>query len=196
MNNKDYIIIEGLDYCGKSTFINTLKERKTHSFVSEPTSYLPLLPIREMMLKGGFTSQTILALSIAQRIELFRLSIKRSLDNNIPVISDRSFISSMVYTDEKIMNPKEILDLHLKLYNPLILAPTKVIYMSIPFETFLERIWGVRLHDTEKQLLDKSRYEYLQSKYEYSLNLLMDLNKELQVLDNSPDEDKINFIYK
>lgn len=194
-NKQDYIIIEGLDYCGKSTYIDTIKGRNTHTFVQEPSKYLPLENIRNMILKSNFTKQSNLLLSITQRIELFRLFIDKNLKSNIPVISDRSFISSMVYNSEPIMTPKEVYDLHYKLYEQLITSITKIVYMDISYEEFITRIDGKVLDNTEKPLLIENEYLNMQERYKYSIDLVTTLNPSIRVLKSNDYDAITDFIY-
>lgn len=92
-----YIIIEGIDTCGKSTQIELLKEsHRDLVFTHEPGGTALGKQIREILLNGCIDSKRAeILLFLADRAEHFENIIKPNLDKII--ISDRGFISGMAY---------------------------------------------------------------------------------------------------
>lgn len=92
-----YIIIEGIDTCGKSTQIELLKEsHRDLVFTHEPGGTALGKQIREILLNGHLDSKRAeILLFLADRAEHFENIIKPNLDKII--ISDRGFISGMAY---------------------------------------------------------------------------------------------------
>lgn len=103
-----FIIVEGPDFCGKSTQlklldINTWYFNKRMFFTREPGSYLPesseiCEKIREQILHNDNTLEDEAVLFAQSRYEHTKEIVKLlTEDNNTVVISDRYIVSSLAY---------------------------------------------------------------------------------------------------
>lgn len=106
MNNIGYFItFEGPEGSGKTTQINMLKnylETKNHKVLvtREPGGTVPGDKIRSVMLENGsgkLEPETELFLMLAQRVEHLKKVIKPAIKNEITVLCDRYYDSSMAY---------------------------------------------------------------------------------------------------
>ena len=100
-----FITFEGLDFCGKSTQIELLKnflenENKETLVIREPGGTEISEKIREILLdkkNSGMTSETELLLFYASRAQLFKQVIEPNLKRGVFVLSDRFYDSSTAY---------------------------------------------------------------------------------------------------
>lgn len=131
-----YVIIEGIDTCGKSTQISMLKSYfKNGIFTKEPGGTEVGLKIREMVLGGEMQSKTAeLFMFLADRAEHYEQIIKPNSDKLI--ISDRGFISGISYALDF---PSQItLPLNLLALNNTL--PNKVIFLELDEATLKSRL--------------------------------------------------------
>ena len=100
-----YIVLEGIDGAGKSTQISLLKEwlenngLKVETIV-EPTDFEVGKLIRKLLTRSDATSETMqktLGLLFAADRLVLMDKIEKLEEENVVVISDRSFYSSLVY---------------------------------------------------------------------------------------------------
>lgn len=100
-----FITFEGLDFCGKSTQIELLKnflesKNKETLVIREPGGTEISEKIREILLdkkNSGMTSETELLLFYASRAQLFKQVIEPNLKRGVFVLSDRFYDSSTAY---------------------------------------------------------------------------------------------------
>jgi dTMP kinase len=144
-----YIIIEGIDTCGKSTQIELLKNKYSQIITTkEPHD----VNIREMILNGSLTSNNAeMFLFLADRSEHFEKIIKPNL--NQLIVSDRGFISGIAYAMmNKSSNIKQLIELNkIALSNQM---PDLVILFNIDKQTLLSRISTKRQDNIEKRGID------------------------------------------
>lgn len=99
-----YIVIEGYECTGKSSLLDKLKAKYAGHpdvvFVREPGGTKEGEAIRSLIFQEGhegLDSKTVFCLMQAARIELHEKVVKPALEAGKVVISDRSFISSLLY---------------------------------------------------------------------------------------------------
>lgn len=96
-----YIAIEGIDTCGKSTQISLLKEALPKAvFTKEPGGTDVGMKLREILL-GDYEldKRAEFLLFLADRAQHASMVLKPSLSASRIVISDRSLISGLAYSD-------------------------------------------------------------------------------------------------
>lgn len=100
-----YIVIEGMDGCGKSTQVELLAKRLTEKFgadkimVTREPGGTPVAEAFRDILKGKLGPITIeseILLMAASRAEL-KVQIKKALAEGKWVVSDRNYVSSIAY---------------------------------------------------------------------------------------------------
>jgi len=153
-----YIVIEGMDGCGKSTQVKLLEERLVQKFgkehvlvVREPGS-TPVAEVLRNITKGQFgpiTVETEILLMAAARAEL-KVVIEKALDEGKWVISDRNYVSSLAYQGVGHFKIEEVKQVHQTL--DLILDPDWFILLNVSEEKRQERL-GMRkaLDNIEKR---------------------------------------------
>lgn len=173
-----YIVIEGLDYAGKSTLANRINARFKSRIVQEPFSEsLPAAEVRKLIRGAVMEPVYETQLLIAGRVELFKkLSNYMKPNSSTALISDRSFITNMVYQSCNSTDADRILSMNkeiLKIYG-FNIFPHLVIYLKVPYEIALKRAQARGAENKRDELVMKSktRYEELQDRYEYSLKLV------------------------
>ncbi|MCT7411256.1 hypothetical protein N5V59_23595, partial [Escherichia coli] len=103
MSRNKYIVIEGLDYSGKSSVISSLHSRLNNvCVVREPGGTLYGEAIRKLILEdqtptNRFDPETELLAMMSQRNHLFNKVIHPALNEGKTVLSDRSIASTYVY---------------------------------------------------------------------------------------------------
>jgi dTMP kinase len=133
-----YILIEGIDTCGKSTQIELLKAKFDDAiFTKEPGGTEFGVMARELLLHSDIKSQKAeLLLFLADRAEHFDEIIKPNLDKLI--ISDRGFISGIAYALSHGFDIDYLIDLNkFALDNTL---PQKVILFEITKQELQNRV--------------------------------------------------------
>lgn len=129
-----YIVFEGIDGAGKSTFIKEVAEFLKDEWlkvevVREPSQlFEESLESRDHLI---YNEDTWLALAYAiDRLEI-QDDIQTYLENDHIVLSDRSYISSLVYQEDTDF-VREV--------NSYAIQPDLVIFLDVPPETARERI--------------------------------------------------------
>lgn len=129
-----YIVFEGIDGAGKSTFIKEVAEFLKDEWlkvevVREPSQlFEESLESRDYLI---YNEDTWLALAYAiDRLEI-QDDIQTYLENDHIVLSDRSYISSLVYQEDTDF-VREV--------NSYAIQPDLVIFLDVPPETARERI--------------------------------------------------------
>lgn len=194
MNNGMFIAFEGIDGSGKTTQSKILAERLSskrckviHTF--EPTNSEIGKIIREN-LKGsvsGMSHETMALLFAADRIEHSE-RIKNQLNAENIVISDRYLMSSIAYQGA-FTSAKWVREIN----KPSIqmLEPDLYIYIDLPPEIAMERIWENR----EKTEFFE-REEYLKKIYEIYENQLNETCNYIRVDGTKSQEEIQQIIFK
>ncbi len=167
-----YIVIEGIDTCGKSTQIELLKERFSDAiFTKEPGGSELGIKLREILLGSEIVSKKAeLFLFLADRSEHYKRVIEPNREKMI--ISDRGFISGIAYADE--FDIEYLISLNrfaLESY-----LPQKIIFLEIEEDELKRRIGSKELDRIEKrgisyllnlqkrikEILEISKIDYIQ----------------------------------
>ncbi len=149
-----YVILEGIDGCGKSTQIELLKsEFKDAIFTKEPGGTKFGIQAREILLYGDLSSKKAeMLLFLADRAEHFERVIKPNLSKI--VISDRGFLSGVAYAMMAGFDLDFLIKLNLfTLDNNL---PQKVIIFRIDKAEVVNRV-GQKSQDK----IEQRGYDYL-----------------------------------
>ena len=186
-----YFVIEGIDGSGKSTFINLLKEElekegKKVCLIKEPLD-------RELIKE--FLNKKIedIILNELKNVFVFCLDrvfvnekIKKLMDKNEIIISDRSFVSSMAYQFD--------LDLEwIYEVNKNFLKPDLIIYLNVNIETALERIKKREKEKEEgiKYFEKRELLERISRRYIETLNFLEKKGFKIKIIDGNKNLDEI-----
>jgi len=106
MYQPEYIIIEGIDGNGKSTQADMLFDAwkdagRNPLRVNEPDETLPTGKLLRQLLKSGEYPETHAALFMADRMAIHTRKIAPALAAGRPVVSSRSFLSTLVYQQDQ-----------------------------------------------------------------------------------------------
>ena len=144
-----YIVVEGIDNCGKSTQIELLAQTYPQAIITkEPGATALGVKLRELVLfSDGLCSVTELLLFLADRSNHASSVIKPNLGKLI--ISDRSLVSGMAYA----LASKKFDFAWLETLNRFAMQdimPDAIILFEIKEETLRERLGG-KSHDVIEQ---------------------------------------------
>jgi len=184
-----YIVIEGISGAGKTTQANMLytryqQEDEEPVMVHEPTAWYT--QIRETLDARQRDRQTQLLLLLTDRYINVRHEIEDAQLAGRPVISDRSYLSSMVYqSGVGWLSPANIAYLH-----TLVPQPTHLFLLDLPAEAALERI-EARLEATGEPRGMHETLEQLTVHRERYLGLADDF-PHLHIIDATRSEDEIH----
>ena len=134
-----YIVFEGISGTGKTTQVDMLEERLSRSGISSLVVREPTPWFRQA--KSSLTPRppdksAELALHLTDRFANLAAPIRDALAAYQPVISDRSYISSMVYqADVKDQSAADIAYMH-----RLLPQPTSIILLDVEPEVALARV--------------------------------------------------------
>ncbi len=171
MKQGKFIVIEGLDGCGKSTQIqrlaDSLRERgeKVH-ITAEPTDFETGAYLRRILSESQEKNMYLqAALFLADRLEHIthpEFGIQRYLKEGYTVISDRYYYSSFAYQGTA-TDIDWVMDINLKCKEMLI--PDLCIFLDVNPDTCKERIDRVRekpeLYEKNIELMRKIRQNFL-----------------------------------
>lgn len=135
-----YIIIDGIDGCGKSTQVEMLSEWLRDRYgdvlvVSEPHEGTEIGMLTRKILRTGEYPEALLGMMVASRFDLQSRIIAPALRQGIPVVSSRGFLSTLVYQGAKY--PLSVL---VALHCSMPQYPTHGIILDVPPETAVARI--------------------------------------------------------
>jgi dTMP kinase len=147
-----FIIIEGVDSCGKTTLAHQLASIRNGYTVFEPGSNSKL---RQMILEER-DAEIQLLLFLADRLAVHKI-VKEYLEDS-DVISDRGFPSSYVYQGMSLGN--KVAKLH-TLFSGSLIVPDRIYVLDIDLETFQERLRPKNRMD----LVAIENFELLRSRY-------------------------------
>lgn len=185
-----YIVAEGLDFAGKSYLVEQLGEIYKSRIVSEPFSESQASKhIRELIRGATLAHAYETQLLIASRVEMFSKLLPYVATNSPAyLISDRNFITNMVYQSKDKMEMKRIMDLNVETLAKygMDIVPDVVVYIEVPYEVALERFNKRNASDInnldKKVMKSKEAYLEAQGKYHDALQILSTLHKRIKVI--------------
>ncbi|AFI05876.1 dTMP kinase [Helicobacter cetorum] len=143
-----YITIEGIDGAGKSTQIELLKTHfKNAVFTKEPGGTKIGQNLREIALNENLSELARAFLFLSDRAEHIESIIKPALKEKKLIISDRSLISGMAYS--------ELSSLELNLLATQNILPQKIILLLLDAENLKKRLSFKTLDKIENQGTEK-----------------------------------------
>ena len=100
------VSLEGCDFTGKDTQADLLadylrKKGQNPLRINEPDESLPTGKLIREYLKDGRAPKAHAALFLANRLEMFEETVYPALRDGRPIVSSRSFLSSLVYQQEQ-----------------------------------------------------------------------------------------------
>lgn len=137
MRRGRYFVIEGVDGSGKSTVARALASQIRALHVVEPSAPLVADAIRGLAANRRQTprSKQAMALLFAADRMLLHDSIAAALDAGADVVSDRSYLSSLVYQPDDDVPASWVQGLQRG-----ILYPTAIVYLRVSLDTAMERL--------------------------------------------------------
>lgn len=177
-----YIVFEGMEMAGKSTVCKKLGAAIKARVTAEPFNETP----ESKAFKAKLVSNTMTKDEEIQgfgtaRVEAFQKVIGPYLKHGRDVISDRNFITSMVYQSDEHFTPSEIFSFNRKLLETygFDIIPDLVIFIDISHEEFLERLDksvkdGREINAKDLMFKDKEVFDSYRNKYLRCLDYLVD----------------------
>jgi len=193
-----FITFEGLDFCGKSTQVELLKEYlesrdKEVKVIREPGGTLISEKVRNILLdrnNAEMVDETELLLFSASRSQLVRETIIPALEKGIYVVSDRFHDSSIVYQGFGRGLPlKFVVDLQNFVIDGA--QPDITFFLDIPIEEVLRR--KLKLKPDELDRIEVSKKEFYEKVREGYLYLARN-EKRYSVIDGQKSIEEINQI--
>ncbi|MGL2358563.1 dTMP kinase [Helicobacter pylori] len=143
-----YVALEGVDGAGKSTQVELLKNRfKNALFTKEPGGTKIGESLRRIALNENISELARAFLFLSDRAEHTESVIKPALKEKKLIISDRSLISGMAYS--------QFSSLELNLLATQNILPTKIILLVIDKEGLKQRLSLKNLDKIENQGIEK-----------------------------------------
>lgn len=165
----NYIAIEGIDNCGKSTIIKNLKKDfPEFNYVREPGTTKYAEELRQVM----FSNINVHQLAIQCAMTSARIDLANNLLSlNKDTISDRCFLSFAYATDFDEAMCDKLLDINKSLV-PIL--PNVIIYLEVSSEESVKRFKRKRMegYDTINVEAINKRIE----RYNYLINKVSELN--------------------
>ena len=196
-----YIVFEGMEMAGKSTVCKKLGAAIKARVTAEPFSETPeSKAFKAKLVSNTMTKDEEIKGFGTARVEAFQKVIGPYLQHGRDVISDRNFITSMVYQSDKDVPPSEIFSFNKKLLSTygFDILPDLVIFIDISHEEFLERLDksikdGREINAKDLMFKDKEVFDSYRNKYLSCLDYLVDQYEvNVQILSSKEtDIDKI-----
>lgn len=191
-----FISFEGIDFCGKSTQVELLRDylleqKKIVHLIREPGGTEISEKIREILLdkkNNAMVMETELFLFSASRAQLVREVIRPYLQKGYYVISDRFHDSSTAYQG---FGRGLSVDAIIKIHNLAIgeTLPDITFFIDIPNEIAIERKLKKSHSDLDRiEVSDNTFYERVREGYLY----LSKQEKRFRVIDGSQSIENIN----
>jgi dTMP kinase len=191
-----FITFEGIDFCGKSTQVELLKDylieqRKDVHLIREPGGTEISEKIREILLdkkNNEMVMETEIFLFSASRAQLVREVIRPFLQKGYYVISDRFHDSSTAYQGfGRGLSVDAILNIHNLAIGETV--PDITFFIDIPNEIAIARKANIAQSDLDRiEVSDNTFYERVREGYLY----LSKKEKRFRVIDGSQSIEKIN----
>lgn len=202
-----YVVVEGLDYSGKTYFINEISKMFSKTLkISEPFNQTKFCSkIRDIIRSDIPNKEREKELLLKNReigFSILEYQIEEYLKENIELdllVSDRNFLTTLVYQCETKEEMKDVINNTISTLDSLFInvIPDIVYYLEIPFELALERSnkRGIE-NNLDKKVLVKDVYEKMQSKYRLALEVLKDIcpNTEIFIIEGVIDNKKLSEI--
>ena len=177
-----YIVAEAMDFGGKSTACKKLGAAIKARVTAEPFNETPeSKAFKAKLVSNTMTKDEEIQGFVVSRVEAFEKVISPYLKHGRDVISDRNFITSMVYQSDDNVSMSEIFQFNRKLLNNygFDLLPDLVIFIDIDHETFLHRLdkaikEGREINAKDLMFKDKEVFDSYRSKYLRCLDYLVD----------------------
>lgn len=193
-----YIVVEALDFGGKSTVCKNLGEKLKARVTAEPFNETPeSKAFKAKLVSNTMTKDEEIQGFGVSRVEAFEKVISPYLKHGRDVISDRNFITSMVYQSDDNVSMSEIFQFNRKLLNTygFDLLPDLVIFIDIDHETFLVRLdkaikEGREINAKDLMFKDKEVFDSYRNKYLRCLDYLVD-QYEVNVQILKPEETNV-----
>ena len=156
-----FIVLEGIDGCGKSTQAKRLAARLRENgrqvvLTSEPTKGKIGLFIREILSgKEKVDAKTLALLFTADRCEHLGCVVIPAISDGKVVVSERYYHSTIAYQSAQDVDSKWLLDL-----NRFALKPDLTLFLDVKPACAMERKEGREIFE-EKEFLEKVYSEYL-----------------------------------
>lgn len=193
-----YVVLEGLDFAGKSSLANRLTKVLGWKLVNEPyTGNEHAAEVKRMNNANYLPKHYEMMMIIAGRIDCFNEVVSKHRHTGL--ISDRNVVSSMVYQSTDKFLPSMVLGLNRHAIEMAghDIFPDVIFFLDIPHATFLERLANCNRAVDEKDLWlkDEQNWSELRNKYIYALNVMKDFGVNVQFIDqNTSIEDIIGMI--
>lgn len=179
-----YIVFEGMEMAGKSTVCKKLGAAIKARVTAEPFNETPeSKAFKAKLVSNTMTKDEEIQGFGASRVEAFQKVIGPYREHGRHVVSDRSFITSMVYQSDERVTMSEIFQFNRKLLNTygFNLLPDLVFFIDINHETFLERLEkvikeGREINAKDLMFKDKDIFNKYRDKYLRALNYLTDIH--------------------
>ncbi|MGL2876115.1 dTMP kinase [Helicobacter pylori] len=143
-----YVVLEGVDGAGKSTQVGLLKDRFKNALVTkEPGGTRMGESLRHIALNENISELARAFLFLSDRAEHIESVIKPALKEKKLIISDRSLISGMAYS--------QFSSLELNLLATQSVLPDKIILLLIDKEGLKQRLSLKSLDKIENQGIEK-----------------------------------------
>lgn len=191
-----FITFEGVDFCGKSTQVELLKDyllaqNKNVHLIREPGGTEISEKIREILLdkkNNAMVMETEIFLFSASRAQLVREVIRPFLQKGYYVISDRFHDSSTAYQGfGRGLSVDAILNIHNLAIGKTI--PDITFFIDVPNEVAFARKKNISHSDLDRiEVSDNTFYERVREGYLY----LSKKEKRFRVIDGTKDIKQIN----
>ena len=180
-----YIVLEGMEMSGKSTVCKKLGAAIKARVTAEPFNETPeSKAFKAKLVSNAMTKDEEIQGFGTARVEAFQKVIGPYLQHSRDVISDRSFITSMVYQSDDKVAPSEIFSFNKKLLDTygFDILPDLVIFIDITHKEFLERLHksindGREINAKDLMFEDKEVFDSYRNKYLRCLDYLVDQYK-------------------
>lgn len=179
-----YIVLEGLDFTRKTTLSKALAEKLQCRWMSEPfTENEAGVLVKKLNNSNALPTYYETLMLVASRLNGYKSVVSEYRD--IGLVSDRNFVSSMVYQTVGAFTQREVLKLNrqvMELHGHN-LFPDQIIFIDIDHETFLERLALSDRTPDEKDVAfkDKAFWEEYRNRYFDALEIVKSLNPKTKI---------------
>lgn len=186
-----YIVLEGMEMSGKSTISKKLGVSIKARVTAEPFNETPeSKAFKAKLVSNTMTKDEEIQGFGTSRVEAFQKVIGPYLKHGRDVISDRSFITSMVYQSDINVTPSEVFRFNKKLLGSygFNIIPDLVIFIDISHDEFMSRLdkaieEGREINPKDLMFKDKEVFDSYRDKYLRCLDYLVDQhNVNVQIL--------------
>lgn len=189
-----YVVLEGLDFAGKSTLGKCLAEVLGWKLINEPyTGNEHAAEVKRMNNANYLPKHYEMMMIIAGRIDCFNEVVNKHRQTGL--ISDRNVVSSMVYQSTEQFLPSMVLELNRQALQMAghDIFPDCIFFLDIPHATFLERLANCNRTVDEKDLWlkDEENWSLLRNKYMYALDTMKSFGVKVKIIDQNVSIDEI-----